>query len=69
MLARTQAASRRFTADMTAHRIQKQYKVSACIMKDSLCCYSLTLSQSLQALHTSALSAFSKLLSALGYGG
>ena len=73
VLARTQAASRRFTADMTAHRIQKQYKVSACITPDSPCCYSRILFQFLQALHTdamheSSLSAFSGMLSALGYG-
>ena len=64
VLARTQAASRRFTADMTAHRIQKQYKVSACISTDS---------QLLQALHTDAkhkspLGAFSGMLSALVCG-
>ena len=28
VLARSEAAARRFTADMTAHRIRKQYKVT-----------------------------------------
>ena len=28
VLARSEAAARRFTADMTAHRIRKQYKVA-----------------------------------------
>ena len=35
VLARSQAAGRRFMADMAAHRIQKQYKVSACATNDS----------------------------------
>ena len=36
MLARSEAAARRFTADMTAHAIRKQYKVALLVAQN--CC-------------------------------